>query len=78
MERFCGLCNRKISLYQNLSGFVFNDEHFLCEDCCNSNSQNVIENWTNSIMQKHSEVMPIALWIIQEQNKGKTIMSRKQ
>jgi hypothetical protein len=78
MERFCGLCNRQISLNDNLSGLVFDDEYFLCEDCCNKNTQNDIKDWTESTMQKHSEGMPVALWIIHEQNKGKTLMSSKK
>lgn len=77
-ERVCDLCNRQILLDNNLSGLVFDDEYFLCEDCCNNNSQRDIEDWTESIMQKPSKGMPVALWIIHEQNKGKTLMSRKK
>jgi hypothetical protein len=76
-EKICGLCNRKISLSDNLSGLVFDDEHFLCEECSSNNSHDVIDNWTKSFMQKTSEGMPVALWVIQEQNKDKTLMSRK-
>ena len=74
-EKTCSLCNRKIVLSENLSGLVFNDEHFLCEDCCEHNSEDELMNWTKTIMQDPTKGMPIALWLIHEQNKNKTMMS---
>jgi len=72
------LCNRKISLSQNPSGLVFKDKHFLCEDCCSSHSEEDLMEWTKTVMQSPSGGMPIALWLIQEQNKNKTMMTAKK
>lgn len=77
-EKTCGLCSRKISLSENLSGLVFNDEHFLCEECCNNSSEENLMNWTKTIMQNPDNGMPIALWLIHEQNKNKTMMSGRR
>lgn len=60
---------------ENLSGLVFNDEHFLCEDCCSTNSEEDLSNWTKTVMQDPHNGMPIALWLIHEQNKNKTMMT---
>ena len=74
-EKTCVKCSRKISLNENLYGLVFNDEIFLCEDCCNKHSDKDLINWTRTIMQSPQNGMPIALWLIHEQNKNKIIMS---
>ena len=74
-EKTCGLHSRKISLNENLSGLVFNDEHFSCEDCCGSHSEEDLSNWTKTVMQNPQNGMPIALWLIHEQNKDKTMMT---
>jgi len=75
MEKTCDLCSRRIALNENPSGLVFNDKHFLCEDCCSSHSEEDLANWTNTVMQKPGSGMPIALWLIKEQNKNKTMMT---
>jgi len=64
-----------MSLNENLSGLVFNDEHFLCEDCCSNHSEEDLSNWTKTVMQNPQNGMPIALWLIHEQNKDKTMMT---
>ena len=74
-ERICSLCNRKILLSEHLSGLVFNDEHFLCEDCCKNEPDNDLTDWVKTVMQDPKDGMPIALWLIHEQNKDKTMMS---
>jgi len=74
-EKMCSICNSKFLLSENLSGLVFNDEHFLCEDCCKKEPEEDLIGWTKTIMQCPNEGMPIALWIIHEQNKNKTMMS---
>ncbi len=74
----CSICSQEISLNENPSGLVFNDEHFVCEDCCSSHSEEDIMNWTRSIMQSPESGMPIALWLIHEQNKDKPLMSTKK
>jgi len=74
----CSICSQEISLDENPSGLVFNDEHFVCEDCCTNHSGEDIMNWTRSIMQSPESGMPIALWLIHEQNKDKPLMSTKK
>jgi hypothetical protein len=62
-------------LNENPSGLVFNDKHFLCEDCCSNHSEDDLTNWTKTVMQKPGSGMPIALWLIKEQNKNKVMMT---
>ena len=64
-----------MSLNEHLSVLVFGDEHFVCEDCCSHHTDEELEDWTRSIMHSPHSGMPIALWIVHEQNKGKTMMS---
>ena len=77
-EKTCMICSQRISLDSNLSGLVFNDEHFVCEDCCTTRSSNDIQNFTRTIMQSQDNGMPIALWLIHEQNKDKPLMTIKK
>ena len=74
----CSICSQEISLDENPSGLVFNDEHFVCEYCCTNHSKEDLMNWTKSIMQSPESGMPIALWLIHEQNKDKPLMSTKK
>jgi len=74
----CSICSQEISLISNPSGLVFEDEHFVCEECCSNRSRNTTESWTRNIMQSPENGMPIALWLIHEQNKEKTMMSIKK
>ena len=69
------ICSRKIILDENLNGLAFDDEHFLCESCAKNQSEEDIMKWTSTIMQNPTRGMPIALWIIHEENKDKTIMT---
>ncbi|MBN2065434.1 MAG: hypothetical protein JW771_01320 [Candidatus Thermoplasmatota archaeon] len=77
-EKFCFKCNRTISLTEHPSGLVFNNEHFLCEDCAQTTPEEDLAIWSRSVMQKPQSGMPIALWLIHEQNKDKTMMSIKK
>ena len=77
-EKTCSICSRKILLSKNHSGLVFNDEHFVCEDCCTDHSKEDMMSWTKSTMQSPQNGMPIALWLIHEQNKDKPMMSSKK
>ena len=77
-EKTCSICSRKILLSKNHSGLVFNDEHFVCEDCCTDHSEEDMMSWTKSNMQSPQNGMPIALWLIHEQNKDKPMMSSKK
>ena len=72
------MCSKKISLSNNSSGLVFNDKHFLCEDCCSEKTDEEINHWTKNIMQSGENGMPIALWLIHEQNKNKFLMTTKK
>ena len=75
-EKICGMCNRRFDLNDNLSGLVFNNHHFLCQGCTHDLSDDNLDNWKKTVMQSPSKGMPIALWLIHEQNKDKTIMSK--
>jgi hypothetical protein len=77
-EKICSICSRKFSLLDNLSGLVFSDEHFVCQDCCGKRSQEEITLLTKTIMQSTFKGMPIGLWLIHEQNKNKTMMTFKR
>jgi hypothetical protein len=73
-EKTCSVCYRIFSLSKNPSGLVFLDKHFVCEDCCDNRSKE-ISKFTNTVMQSPNNGMPIALWLLHEQNKNKTIMT---
>lgn len=77
-EKVCFKCNRSISLIEHPSGLVFNNDHFLCEDCAHTIPDEEMSDWPQSIMQKPRSGMPIALWLIHEQNKDKMMMSVKK
>ncbi len=77
-EKTCSMCSRKISLHENPRGLVFQDEVFVCEDCCNTHSHEEIKMWSKTIMQNPVEGMPIALWLVHEENKDKTMMTVKK
>lgn len=74
-EKTCSLCSRKFVMSENPSGLVFRDQFFVCEDCCDKNSEEDMANWSKNIMQDPTRGMPIALWLIHQQNKDKTMMS---
>jgi hypothetical protein len=57
---------------------VFNDKHFICAECRKNTSNEDLTDWSKTIMQSPTAGMPIALWIIHEQNKDKIMMSRKK
>jgi hypothetical protein len=72
-ERICSLCNRGFLLEENRGGVVFDDEHFLCEECTKNNPDDELDKFTKTTMNQTG--MPICLWLIHEQNKDKIIMS---
>ena len=74
-EKTCSLCSRRFVVTEHLSGLVFANEHFVCEDCCGKHSEEDLMNWSKTIMQDPIQGMPIAIWLIHEQNKNKTMMS---
>ena len=74
----CMICCKNISLFDHNSGLVFNDEHFVCEDCASKHSDEELSVLTRSIMRDSCNGMPIGLWLIHEQNKDKTMMAPKK
>ena len=64
-------------LDENPLGLVFKDEHFVCESCNNRHSKEEMSKLSKTIMQSRHNGMPIALWLIHEQNKNKTMMTNK-
>ena len=77
-EKICNICSRKISLNNNQAGLVFDDKHFVCEDCCSNHTKDQIKTLTKTVMHTTEEGMPIGLWLIHEQNKDKTMMTVKK
>jgi hypothetical protein len=77
-EKTCEICSKKILLHEHLSGLVFRDEFFVCEDCTGEHSLEEIQRFTKTIMQNPENGMPIGLWLIHEQNKDKTMMTVKK
>ena len=77
-EKTCGICSKKISLTDHPLGLVFEDTVFICEDCSSKHSREEITKLSKTIMQSPHNGMPIALWLIHEQNKDKTMMTVKK
>ena len=71
------VCNQKMLLVEHPLGLVFKDEHFLCEKCNDKHSKEDLSKLSKTIMQSRHNGMPIALWLIHEQNKDKTMMTVK-
>lgn len=76
-EKTCLVCSRKIDINQHPLGLVIKDEHFVCETCNDKHSKEEISKLSKTIMQSSDNGMPIALWLIHEQNKDKTMMTVK-
>ncbi|MFO7677225.1 MAG: hypothetical protein R6V50_02410 [Thermoplasmatota archaeon] len=74
--RTCGVCKTEIDLNEHQAGLVFEDKIFLCSLCCEHSSDEEISEWSKSIMKEPGKGMPIALWLIHEQNKDKPLLSR--
>ena len=77
-EKTCDICSKKISLTDHPLGLVFEDTVFICEDCSSKHSREEITKLSKTIMQSPHNGMPIALWLIHEQNKDKTMMTVKK
>ena len=76
--RMCGVCKTEIDLNEHQMGLVFEDEVFVCKDCCDEKSDHELELWSKSIMKTSSQGMPIGLWLIHEQNKDKPLFSKRK
>jgi len=77
VEKTCKICSKKFLLTEHPSGLVFQDTHFICENCSNKHKEEEIKKFTKTTMQHPTKGMPIALWLIHEQNKDKTMMTVK-
>ena len=78
-EKTCEICSRKISLNEHPLGLVFEDKVFICEECCDTHSRDELTGKLNkTVMQPSINGMPIAVWLIHEQNKDKTMMTVKK
>ena len=76
--RICGICKSEIDLNEHQSGLVFEDNIFVCKDCCEHQTEQEIVEWSQSIMRTPDVGMPIGLWLIHEQNKDKPLLSKSK
>jgi hypothetical protein len=72
------MCKSKFRPHEHKLGLVFNDTVFLCEDCQKQTPDEEIQAWTKSVMHDEACGMPISLWLIHEQNKGKEPFSGRR
>lgn len=77
-KKVCKICNKDMDLHQNRSGVVIDNKFFICEQCHETADVEEEGFDLSSIMSAKHKEMPIALWMIQEQNKDKTFMSIKK
>ncbi len=77
-EKTCELCHTKFFLHENQHGLVFSDKFFICEDCQKHTTEDELQAWSQSIMRSPQSGMPISLWLIHEQNKGKELFSSQK
>ena len=75
-EKICSICHNTFHLHEHQNGLVFEDKLFICEEC-SVNRSDILE-WSKSIMQQPGSGMPIALWLIHEQNKNKPMFSKQR
>jgi len=64
----CDLCGEIIYFEDNLTGLTIDGKYFACENCCKKSSKESLKSWSNSKMEKNSNLRPIGLWTIQEKN----------
>ena len=78
-KKVCGICNRDFDLEENKLGIVLDDELFICEDCHQKmNDDEKQQVFYSTVMHTTRKEMPIALWLIQEQNKDKPFLTMKR
>ena len=76
-SKICDICNQHFHPDENRSGMVINEDHFVCEHCTKKLDTDEMQI-PSSIMTDETKTMPIALWLIQEENKDKPFMSIKK
>jgi len=74
----CGICKHEIELIENQKGLVFEDSLFVCEDCASNTPEHELEEWSSKMLRHEGSGMPIALWLIHEQNKDKPLFTKKK
>jgi hypothetical protein len=77
-EKICHKCHTAFLPMENTQGLVIDDNIFICENCHQNESVEAVVDELSSSKQVLGNGMPIALWLIKQQNKGKTFMSRKR
>jgi len=65
-------------LHEHRSGIVVDNKFFICEHCHETVDEEDTPVTLSNIKTASHKEMPIALWLIQEQNKGKSFMSIKK
>jgi len=65
----CDICGRDIIFDDNLSGLAIRGEFFSCEKCCRDASKETLDNWIEYKKGKPKEIIPIALWLMQEEKR---------
>ncbi|MCX6664800.1 MAG: hypothetical protein NT038_01880 [Euryarchaeota archaeon] len=78
VERTCEKCKHIIDLNEHKSGLVFEDKMFICEPCSNHTPEQEIKELSQSVMHRSGTGIPIALWLVHEQNKDKRMFSKKK
>ena len=77
-EKICDKCNTQFTPVNHELGLVVNDSIFICEDCHHKMIENDPPEKISPSTKVNSNGMPIALWLIEQQNKGKQFMSMKK
>lgn len=78
IRKKCEICEKDFDLRNNRLGLVIDEDHFICEPCNKQLTDDDREHLPVSVMHSEIREMPIALWLIQEQNKDKPFMSVKK
>ena len=67
----CDICGKEFIFENNLTGLTIRGEFFSCEKCCQDASKDTLDGWVDYKKGKPGEIKPIALWLMQENNKAK-------
>jgi hypothetical protein len=72
------MCKTQIDLRENQGGLVFDDQLFVCETCTSHNSEEDLMEWSTKMLQHSGSGMPIALWLIHENNRDKPLFTKRR